>query len=260
MNTVLSSGFRTFEHPLNERVRLLLRLESLFSQLSYHIAGDAFWDSWSAVATLINLQSLVDLSDIKSEVLRELERQNQTLNELNSSPKVDALKLESLVSKLTSHVKDLIGTAGRIGNQLRNNEFLATIRQRLAIPGGTCNFDAPAYCFWLNLPAEERKRCLYDWAEQFSSLRAAIFLILDLIRNNGVSSDEIATKGFFSTSLEKNALRYQLIQVILPSTDPIFPEISGGKHRVSIRFLTLDENQRSIQIGSEIRFSLRCCL
>lgn len=220
MNSTNGKNLQIFEHPLNERVRLLLRLESLFNQFSYYQNSDGIWDSWSAVATLISLQSLVELSDIKSEVLRELERQNQHLNELHHAPQIDTSKLSNIIAKLTGHVKELIGTSGRIGQQLRSNEFLSTIRQRLAIPGGTCNFDAPAYNFWLSLPATERKACLNNWAEGFSSLRAAIFLILDLTRNNITRSEEVTTqKNFFSTSLESPSTPYQLAQVVLNSND-----------------------------------------
>jgi len=259
MNGISLSSFPVYEHPLNERIRLLLRLESLFTQFSYYSRSEGVWDSWAAVATLINLQNLVELSDIKSEVLRELERQNQNLTELHNSPQVDAIKLSDLINKLSSHVKNLVNTSGRIGHQLRSNDFLATIRQRLTIPGGTCNFDAPAYYFWLNLPAEERKKCLHDWAEPFSALRAAIFLILDLVRNNITVLEKVAHKGFFSTSLEGITSSFQLIQILLPPTERIFPEISGGKHRVSIRFLMLDAGQHASQVNKDVRFILRCC-
>lgn len=255
-----TKGFRVFEYPLNERIRLLLRLENIFNQLSYYSSSDGIWDSWAAVSALINLQNLVELSDIKSEVLRELERQNQHLSELSHSPQIDATKLSDIIASLSGHVKALIGTSGRIGQELRNNDFLSTIRQRLTIPGGTCNFDAPAYNYWLSLPVETRKTNLNDWTEGFSGLRAAIFLILDLIRNNITRSEEITTiKNFFSTSLDSLAQPYQLVQVVLTTQARIFPEISGGRQRVSIRFLSMDSSQRTIQVQHDVRFLFRCC-
>ena len=112
----------------------------------------------------------------------------------------------------------------------------------------------------MSLPIQERKKCLNDWVEGFSSLRAAIFLILDLIRNNVTRSEEITTqKNFFSTSLESSSAPYQLAQVVINTDERIFPEISGGKHRVSIRFLTLDSSHRSIQVSDDVKFLFKCC-
>ena len=42
----------TFEHPLNERCRTLLRLSHLFDQLAFHTPRQSDWDTRAALAAL----------------------------------------------------------------------------------------------------------------------------------------------------------------------------------------------------------------
>ncbi|WP_281198098.1 cell division protein ZapD [Methylophaga muralis] len=51
----------------------------------------------------------------------------------------------------------------------------------------------------------------------------------------------------------------QLIRVRIPSSTPYYPEISGGKHRFTVRFMTFDINQRPQQINDDAEFQLSCC-
>ena len=44
----------------------------------------------------------------------------------------------------------------KIGHTLLEKDWLTAIRSRISIPGGTCEFDLPAYHAWQHLPAEER--------------------------------------------------------------------------------------------------------
>jgi cell division protein ZapD len=51
----------------------------------------------------------------------------------------------------------------------------------------------------------------------------------------------------------------QLIRVQIPAETPYFPEISGGKHRFTVRFMLFDINQRPQQISEDVAFRLSCC-
>ena len=44
----------------------------------------------------------------------------------------------------------LLAQTGKVGLHLRDNDWLMTIKQRTAIPGGVCEFDLPAYHYWLH--------------------------------------------------------------------------------------------------------------
>jgi cell division protein ZapD len=38
--------------------------------------------------------------------------------------------------------------AGKIGQHLRDNDWLMSIKSRASIPGGVCEFDLPSYHYW----------------------------------------------------------------------------------------------------------------
>jgi len=57
-----------------------------------------------------------------------------------------------------------------------------------------------------------------------------------LIRDSATLRAELAIQGFFQRGLDGTAPN-QLIRVLLPAGDGIFPEISAGRHRFTIHFL-----------------------
>lgn len=71
---------------------------------------------------------------------------------------------------------------------------------------------------------------------------------------------EVAYRGFFQRSLDSNT-SHQIIRVLLPHEEAIFPEISGGRHRFTIHFLEQpNPNRRAIQRTTDIPFELACCV
>ncbi len=63
-----------YEHPLNERIRTFLRLEHLFSETAYFLPQPEEWGSRAAIGGLIKINSIFTRADIKTEILKELER------------------------------------------------------------------------------------------------------------------------------------------------------------------------------------------
>ena len=128
----------TYEHPLNERVRLLLRLAHLLDQFSvYYPRADA-WDSRCAVSVLVDISSILSRSDIKAEVIKELERHLSRLAQIRATPGIDAQRLGSIMDSLESAMSNMrIASPGPLGAGLRENEFLKAVTQRSSIPGGT---------------------------------------------------------------------------------------------------------------------------
>jgi len=249
----------TYEQPLNERVRTFLRLEFLFAQIDHVLMGDSAWDSRAALASLIDILNILSRTDLKSEIIMELERQIANLTPLEDSPNVDRAKLGQILDEMDLVVDRLHATQGQIGQHLRQNEFINSIKQRSSISGGTCGFDLPAYHFWLHQPSQIRIEHLQQWLSAFNNIRSSINLILHLIRDSASPKRETAIGGFFQQSLDINA-PYQLIRVTLPSDCPYFTEVSGGKHRFTIRFMEMSFEERPTQASSNIDFELACCM
>ncbi|WJW74937.1 cell division protein ZapD [Thiohalobacter sp. IOR34] len=249
-----------YEQPLNERIRAFLRLESLFQQVRHHLGGTLPWDSRSTISSMLDIMNIFSRSDLKTEVMKELDRHTANLARLEQNPDVDRAQLAGLLDEIDTLIDELHAINGPIGAHLKGNEFLASIQQRSAIPGGTCDFDLPGYHYWLQLPAEDRIRDLAAWLECFDVIGRAVRLILRLTRGSTLFRAERAEAGFFQKSLDPN-VPCQMVRVALPAGSPCFAEISGGRHRFTVRFMEQPSvNERAAQTGDNIDFELACCI
>ena len=248
-----------FEQPLNERIRTFLRLEFLFKRVDNALKGQSEMHNRDALDAMLSMLSVFERGDMKQELMKEIERLIGNLTALENAPGVDKAALDSLLSDLDHSLDALHLQKSGIGQSLRDNEFLYGIRQRSSIPGGTCDFDLPAYHFWLqHTAAETRAEQLQSWLNEFFSVRNAVDMALRLIRGSVGFRDEVAKEGFFQRSLDASQ-PYQLIRVEIPREVSYFPEVSGGKHRFTVRFMQFDISQRPQQTFEEVPFRLSCC-
>ena len=250
----------TYEFPLNERVRVFIRLEQLFQQFGHFSQGLSIPDKRASIAVLLDIMSIFRRNDLKSEILKELDRHSKVLSKYADSQVVDPRQLEGILETIGQTSKRLYANSGKIGIEIMESDLFQSIAQRSSIPGGTCSFDLPEYHFWLEQDEESRQKDLERWFSPFDEIRSAIDLILNFIRNSNAPSDELAEAGFFQIALDKN-LPYQLIRVDLDKSLPCFAEISGGKHRCTIRFMAPSQNElRPAQSHDDIPFYLTRCL
>src|SRR5205085_10891685 len=78
----------TYEYPLNERIRTLLRLEDLFERSRHFIARTEPADHHMALLTLFEILEVSSRADLKSDLLQELERQKQVLLAFKNNPDI----------------------------------------------------------------------------------------------------------------------------------------------------------------------------
>lgn len=248
----------TYEQPLNERIRTLMRLEFLFQQIRHTRDGESPWDSRATLAGLIEVLNVFNRGDLKTEVIKELERLATNLSALEDKPGVDSGKLSQILDQTDLLIDGLHGFQGQLAQDLKDNEFISNVKQRSSIPGGTCDFDLPALHFWLEQPAERRIGDLRQWLASFESMCSATELILRLVRDSADSRRVTASGGFHQQSLDTST-PFQLIRVSLPRTSPYFAEISGGKHRFTVRFMEMGYHERPAQTNQDVEFMLACC-
>ena len=79
--------------------------------------------------------------------------------------------------------------------------------------------------------------------------------MFNLLRDWAVPEFQQAENGFFQKILDTK-LTYQLIQLWVPKTESVIPEISVGKHRLTIRFLDIDYEKRPQQTKKTIAFEM----
>ncbi len=249
----------TFEHPLNEKCRTWLRLSHLFEQLDFHLLRHEEWHARAAMSALLDIANVLARADIKSELLKEFDRYKQSFSRMADSPGVDEARLQQILDNLQRACGGIRDVKGQLGQALRNNEFLNSIVQRSSIAGGTFDFDLPQYHYWLSQPESERHAQLMAWRQEVSVVHAAIDLLLGMIRNSATPEHQEAANGFFQKSLSGNTSA-QLVRVGIANTSGVFPEISGSKHRFSIRFLDVADLQHPAQVERPVAFTLITCL
>ncbi|MET0282641.1 MAG: cell division protein ZapD [Steroidobacteraceae bacterium] len=248
-----------FEQPLNERMRTFLRLDYLYNQALYHNEKASQWGSRAAVGSLIDILAITTRADVRSEVLKEVERHLTQLEGFDNRAGVDGGRLRALINNL-SRLRTSLSAAGNSYLQpLRDSEFLAAIKLRSAIPGGTCEFDLPDFFFWLNQDAAARTQAFNEWLALLRPLCDAVAEVLWLTRQNGRSRKEVAPGGTFMINFERDT-PLQLLRICLPADCGIYPEISGSHHRCSVRFLRWNGlATRASQAEGDIAFQLITC-
>lgn len=244
-----------YEFPLNERIRTWLRLEDLFDKARFFIQAT---DVRSHHAALLGIFEIVDVtarSELKSELIQELERQKSSLEALRSNPAVDSVRLSQVLQGIAAALADIHAMTGKIGQHVRDNEWLLGIKGRAGIPGGTCSFDLPVYHFWLNQEAAKRGEDLLQWISPLLPLKSAVDVVLRILRDSGHVSRHTASQGLFQLMLGGRTAH--LLRVALDA--PCAPEVSANKYALNIRFLSPDTVQKPRLCERDIDFDLTFC-
>jgi cell division protein ZapD len=247
----------TYQYPLNERIRTLLRLEDLFDKITHFVAAESREDHHVALVTLFEVLEVAGRADLKFDLMQELERQRQILLSFRNNPEISEDALSGALYEIEQAAAGLLAIQGKIGYHLRENEWLMAIKNRASIPGGVCEFDLPSYHFWLNRDDQLRRRDLDNWVEPLVSIRQAIMIVLRLLRSSGRPETQIAVRGAYQMTLAgRNA---QMIRLRLNRSDPYIPEISASKYALNIRFLGPEVNQRPRQVEADVNFEMTFC-
>ena len=248
-----------FEQPLSERMRMFLRIEFLHGQTLLHSRHDAAYGARAAISSLLEILAITSRGDIRADVLKELDRQIVRLKHYQQSPGVDADRLYRLMTEVERNREALLAAGKHFLASLRESEFLSAIRHRSSIPGGTCMFDLPEYGYWLHLPGAERTEQLRLWLRELQPLCDAIDQVLWLTREASTPAQQTATRGLYSHSLGK-ADNYELLRVLITQASGLYPEISAGAHRFTVRFARWQGTDvRARQSEDDVAFFLALC-
>jgi cell division protein ZapD len=247
----------SYEYPLSERIRTLLRLEDLYQRLDYYISKNEALQNHVALLLIFEILEVASRADLKSDLLQELERQKQSLEELRGNPEISAPALDDILRQIDRSASRLYQSSGKIGQELRENEWLMSIKQRTTIPGGMCEFDLPSYHYWLHLAPEQQHRDLETWLQPFVPLHDAAAIVLRLLRSSGRSSRQVAQQGIYQQMMTGRLA--QMVRVRLAPSYACVPEISANKYALNIRFTTQEGMQRPKAADTDVEFELTFC-
>lgn len=247
-----------YEYPFNERIRTYLRLQQLFNRLGQLMARTEALDHHFALTTLFEIIEVASRSELKSDVLKDLERQRQLYNGYRGNPAISEKALDGLIAQLDEHFEALNQVSGKIGQSLNDNDFLMALRSRAVIPGGTCEFDLPAYYAWQHHDASSRANDLAQWVAPFGPLAQAIQLLLQMLRESGSSQKVMAAAGQLQQNLPQGRT-FQLLRLKIDPALGITPEISCNRLLVVIRMMRQQSDGKLVATTDDVAFEMSLC-
>ena len=179
------------------------------------------------------------------------------LQTLRSNPDIREDVLNQVLADIERAATQLFAMTGKIGQYLRENEWLMSIKQRTSIPGGACQFDLPSYHYWLNLDADARRADVESWLAPFQPIYDGISIVLRLLRDSGKSSKQVAMQGVFQQMMSGRVA--QLVRIRLSRDIACIPEISANKYALNVRFTAHSIRERPKVAESDIEFELTFC-
>ncbi|NDU85924.1 MAG: cell division protein ZapD [Ferrovum sp.] len=246
-----------YDYPLNEQVRVFLRLTALFRRVFHFLQRDDPWDHHAALMSLFEIVDGTNRVDVKSDLLQGMERQRGILSALRNNPQIEQESLLVTLGELDVAIEGLYASKGKFAEHLRNHEGLMAIKQRAAIPGGLCDFDLPSYHYWLSLAVETRREQFRSWIAPLLPTRTALELHIRLMLKSGKTLRLEAPQGLYQQS--KVGPEVRLLRVAVDDSCPCVPEISANKYLLNIRFLEAGEAARNRVMSSTVPFGLVFC-
>jgi cell division protein ZapD len=210
-----------------------------------------------ALLSLFDILEVTARSDLKSDLLQELERQRQAVISYRDKPGVSFEALSRVLADIEAAATALSETSGKAGQHLRENEWLMQVRGRTNIPGGANEFDVPSYHAWRNRPSEVRLRDLGQWFFPLRPLRDALRITLRLLRQSGQRSSGVAQSGSYQQQL--GGKTYQLLQVRIEDDSQAIPELSANRHMLWLRFTSQGGDLRPRAFEGNVAFEMTLC-
>ncbi|QDF65880.1 cell division protein ZapD [Shewanella sp. SNU WT4] len=238
-----------FEQPLNEKMRSYLRLDYLAEQLKLSLEND---HQHQGFLPLFSLCELTERCDYRSDVIKDIDRHLAAIYEWNQYPDIDNSELASFAADLTL-AREQLQKPERLGSFLKQDKFLAALKQRLSMPGASCNFDLPQLHFWLAKSWPQRQQEYQAWCQHFWPLLTPIRIILTLSRANAQFVPHLANRGFYQ---EQSQGELNLLRVRVPANVSCYPTISGLRNRFSIHFVDFSSQKHT---DADIAFDVAYC-
>ena len=253
-----NSAVILYEYPFNERIRTYLRLEHLFRRLGELVERDSPTDHHFAITTIFEIMDVAARADLKTDVLKDLEKQKHVLSGFRGNPAISEGVLDDVTNRLEACFAALNGLPGKAGHSLTENDWLMSIRSRVGIPGGTCEFDLPAYFAWQHTSPGARKLDLQRWIAPLVPLAESIRVLLTLLRDSGAPQKVVAPSGLYQQTLPQGRT-FQLARLHLDPALGLIPEISGNRLIVTVRLMRHTSDDRLHASTDDSAFELALC-
>ena len=251
MNNFSDIHASIYEQPIDERIRKFLRLENIYMKINNHMDIDSKYDAYSTLLNISELFINLTRSEIKRDLISEIETQKVRYQEYSKLEGADKIKLNSIMEKQNAILKTLHDLEANYLNVLKNDELLQTIIKHI-------NTSCADLDYWLSRDHDFRKNQINLWLELIKPIENSIFFCLDLLRKSSETVEITAKDGMylFRMDVEK---KIRLLRVTMKTDNYFFPRISVGPQRATVAFMTIDDNNKIIRLNQDINFVLDLC-
>ena len=251
MNNFSDIHASIYEQPIDERIRKFLKLENIYLRINNHMDIDSKYDAYSTLLNISELFINLTRSEIKRDLISEIETQKVRYQEYIKLDGADKIKLNSIMEKQNAILKTLHDLEANYLNVLKNDELLQTIIKHI-------NTSCADLDYWLSRDHDFRKNQINLWLELIKPIENSIFFCLDLLRKSSETVEITAKDGMylFRMDIEK---KIRLLRVTMKTDNYFFPRISVGPQRATIAFMTIDDNNKIIRLNQDINFVLDLC-
>ncbi len=245
-----------YEFALTQPFRHFLKIERAFKSIQSHLKLNTVATRESALMYLVHLVEFLNRIDIKAEVIKELDFQHKKYAALTSNPNVDSGKLKQFLKQIESLHNWSIQHQGKFSDALKEDAIYQLIHSKMLMTTGITPSESPdAFCILKSSEKHISER-IYHWLKNLEGLSTSCSVILRLSRELTSYKRATAPMGDFlieSPNAHANMLHIKFDDHL------IYPEISSGKHRISIHFYQLDENLEKRKIRDKIDFDYALC-
>jgi len=243
-----------YEHPLNERIRNYLKLEQLFKQVTSCANSGISTNHQVFFSALFAIIDMLERSDIRGELIKDLEKLQQNLVIWSQAPDIDTSVLEENLQETVCLVSKLKITS-QTWSQLKEHKLLASLKQRFAIQGGNSSFDLPQLQFWLHQPTSIITTDIEQWLSLLDNIKNSLALVLKFIRQRSEFESIETESGFY----QDNGEGLILLRIKVAQSAQYYPTISGNRFRYSIRFMLPCEQNGRRYSNQATQFQLARC-
>ncbi|NVJ60799.1 MAG: cell division protein ZapD [Gammaproteobacteria bacterium] len=247
-----------FEFPLTQVYRHFLRVEAALFQLKSLNRIQSHQTQQAALLVLDNLLNFLTRIDIKSELIKTLENQIAFYQELSRNPEVDTTKLSSFLDKMKKLHRWAVQHQGKIGDSLKQHSLLSNLANKQSIQTGVIAADNPELWQFCHRSIDSIQHHIAQWINQLEGLEKSISVILRLARESGKVTSGEAPMGDFL--IEKPPSNVTLLRIDLLDNQSLFPEVSAGKHRISIHFYSQTEQFNKVKHRESLNFNFSLCI
>ncbi|MDG2253224.1 MAG: cell division protein ZapD [Methylophilaceae bacterium] len=228
-----------YEFPLNEKTRKFLRLEEIFIRAETQLANRMKASGCELFETLFNLMASASRSDLKVELIQELERQRGKAEKLIRTKKNIALQVA-----LKKHRVMLEKSSIKPGFYFGTDKFLQEIKARSDSPFGILSTDFPEMQLWLQTQTQQSRRLFFKAKfAPFLPIKNAVTFLNSILRESAKMKIHKSNHARYEIKLDSSQ-KNDLVLVELSENLGVIPALSSNKYAININFNSMNKSNK----------------